>query len=122
MLMSFTEPLSITISGVTTPLPRVSDDKADGVYRSGDGRVELVANHQEGKRVRHTVRVNTSKIAADPFRDDQNVELSMSCYVVFDLPTVGYTGAEALASWKGLTTLLAASSDAMVVKLLGGES
>lgn len=120
--MSFTEPLSITISGSTIALPRVSDDKADGVYRSSDGRVELVADHQEGKRNRRTVRLNTSKIAADSYEEGMNVETSMSCYLVFDVPRAGYTNAEALANYKGLAALLAASSDLMITKLLGGES
>jgi len=48
----------------------------------------------------------------------------MSCYIVFDLPDsgIGFTNAEALANWKGLAALAAAGSDALMIKLLGGES
>jgi len=65
MPVSFTEPLAVTTSVGATTLPRVSDDKADGVYRSADGRTEITADHQEGKRTRRVLRLNTSKIAAD---------------------------------------------------------
>jgi hypothetical protein len=46
----------------------------------------------------------------------------MSVYSVFDLPPVGYTAAEALAIYTGFKTQLAASSDLLITKLLGGES
>jgi hypothetical protein len=46
----------------------------------------------------------------------------MSCYIVFDLPPAGYTSAEALAVYTGFKTQLAAGSDLLVTKLLGGES
>jgi hypothetical protein len=41
---------------------------------------------------------------------------------VFDTPKVGYSAAEILAVWAGFNTLLTASSNANVSKLLGGES
>jgi len=120
--MSFTDPQTITISAVTTPLPRVSvgDDKSE--YQSGDGLLTLSASHTYGKRTRRMVRFDTSKLAPDAFRPSENVKVSMSNYIVFDLPTAGYTPAEALAVWVGFKTQLAASSDALIVKLLGGES
>lgn len=43
-------------------------------------------------------------------------------YVVFDHPKVGYTSTEIVAAWAGLNTLLTATSNANVTKLLGGES
>jgi hypothetical protein len=46
----------------------------------------------------------------------------MSAYVVFDLPPTGYTPAEAKAIWDGFAAQLAASSGALVTKVLGGES
>lgn len=122
--MSFTEPISITVGGVTTPLPRTSVDEDRSEYTSADGAIQLSASHQYGKdRARRMIRIDTSKFAPDPFRPSENREVSMSCYMVFDVPAAGgYTNAEALAVFQGLKTLLSASSDAMVVKLLGGES
>jgi hypothetical protein len=122
MLMSFTDPLSVVISGTTTPLPRVSvgDDRSE--YASGDGLILLTASHDYGKRTRRVLRIDTSKLAADPFKPAENVRVSMSNYMVFDLPPAGYNPAEALAVYAGFKTLFTATSDAMIVKLLGGES
>jgi hypothetical protein len=120
--MSFTDPQTVTISAVTTPLPRVSVGDDESEYMSGDGLIKLTASHNYGKRTRRMVRIDTSKIAPDPYRAAENVKLSMSNYIVFDLPPVGYTAAEALAVWVGFKTQLIASSDALIVKLLGGES
>lgn len=120
--MSFSDPLSVTISGTTTPLPRVSvgDDKSE--YQSGDGLILLSASHDYGKRTRRVLRIDTSKLTADPFKPAENVKVSMSNYMVFDIPPAGYTPAEALAVYQGFKTLFTATSDAMIIKLLGGES
>jgi hypothetical protein len=114
--------LSVTISGVANSLPRVSSGEDKSEYQTGDGLIEVVASHDYGKRIRRTVRINTKKIAADPFKPTENREESMSCYMVFDLPKVGYTNAEALAVFAGFNALLTASSNALVSKVLGGES
>jgi len=46
----------------------------------------------------------------------------MATYLVFDIPPAGYSNAEALAVYTGFKTLFTASSDALIVKVLGGES
>lgn len=120
--MSFTDPLSVTISGVTTPLPRVSVGDDTSEYLSADGLISVVASHQYGKRTRRMLRLDTSKITPDPFNTAQNVKVGMGNYLVFDLPSAGYTNAEALAVYTGFKTLFTASTDALIVKLLGGES
>jgi hypothetical protein len=120
--MSFTDPQTVTISGATTPLPRVSVGDDESEYQSGDGLIKLTASHNYGKRTRRMVRLDTQKVSADPYKPTENVKLSMSNYIVFDLPAVGYTPAEALAIWIGFRTQLTATSDALIVKLLGGES
>jgi hypothetical protein len=120
--MSFSDPQSITISGTTTPLPRVSTGVGQSVYTSADGLVSLSASSAYGRRTRRNIRLDLAKITADPFIPAQNQKLSMSVYTVFDLPPVGYTNADALAAWVGYRTALAATSDALISKLLGGES
>lgn len=120
--MAFSDPQSITISGVTTSLPRVSSGEHSGIFSSADGTIDLTASHAYGRRTRRVLRVDHSKISADPFLPAQNTEVSMSCYMVFDLPRVGYTNAEALAVYNGFKTLYTASTDAAIGKLLGGES
>lgn len=120
--MSLTDPQSVTISAVTTSLPRVSVGDDVSEYQSSDALIRLLASHQYAKRTRRLIRIDTSKITSDPFRPSENVKVSMSNQLIFDLPPAGYTAVEALAVWTGFKTLLTASSDAAVVKLLGGES
>jgi hypothetical protein len=98
----------------------VGDDASE--YLSGDGLLKLSASHDYGKRTRRLLRIDASKLTADPFKPAENVKVSMAFYVVFDLPPAGYTAADALAVYQGHKTLFSASSDAMIVKLLGGES
>lgn len=120
--MAFTDPLSITISGTTTALPRISVMEDESIYQSGDGLIQVQASHDSGKRYRHLLRVNHSKLAPDPFRPTENVKVSMSNYIVFDVPVAGYTAAEQLAVYVGFQTMYKATSDALITKLLGGES
>jgi len=120
--MSFTDPQSVTISGTTTSLPRVSVEENESQYQSADGLILLTASHQLGKRVRRVLRLDTSKITSDPFRPSENVKVSMSNYIVFDLPLAGYTNTEQLAVYTGFKGLYTAATDALIQKLLGGEN
>jgi len=61
-------------------------------------------------------------LTTDPFKPSENVKVSMGYYLVFDLPPAGYTAAEALAVYTGFSALYSATSNAMITKLLGGES
>jgi len=120
--MAFTDPQSITISGSTISLPRTNVGNRSAEYESADGLVKLSASHALGRRERDVLRIDHSKITTDPFIPAQNSKVSMSCYMVFDLPPVGYTDTEALAVYTGFKGLFTASSDALITKLLGGES
>jgi hypothetical protein len=122
MLMAFTDPQTITISGVTTPLPRVSTEGDEVTYQSADGLIQMLASHDRGKRIRHLLRINHSKLTADPFIPAENVKVSMSNYIVFDVPVVGYSAAEQLAVYTGFKTQYTAAADAIITKLLAGES
>jgi hypothetical protein len=123
--MSFADPQSVTFPAPlagTISLPRVSVGNYSATYVSADGLVSLAASSQIGSRTRRVLRLNHAKISADPFLPAQNVEKSRSCYMVFDLPAVGYSNAEELAVYTGLKTAMSASSDLLITKLLGGES
>lgn len=120
--MAFADPQSITISGTTTPLPRVSSGQNGSEYMSADGLLKLSAQSAYGRRTRRVLRLDHSKISADPYLPAQNVKVSMSNYIVFDTPPAGYANADILAVYVGLKTLFSASSDAAISKLLGGES
>jgi hypothetical protein len=122
--MALADPQTITIapaSALSLPRTGVGVNKSD--YVSADGLVKLSAAHTYGRRTRRVLRVDHSKIAPDPFRPAENVKVSMSCYIVFDLPPTGaYTNTEALAVYTGFKGLFTASSDALITKVLGGES
>jgi hypothetical protein len=68
------------------------------------------------------LRLDHSKVTADPFIPSNNTKVSMSNYIVFDVPLAGYTNAEALAVYTGFKTQFTAASDALISKILGGES
>jgi hypothetical protein len=120
--MSFADPQSVTISAVPISLPRTSVGEDVSEYVSADGLYQLTASHKYAKRTRRMLRFDASKITTDPFHTSENVKVSMSVYMVFDLPPAGYTGVEALAVYAGYKTAISASSDLLITKLLGGES
>lgn len=120
--MAFTDPQSITISGNAISLPRVSSGNGNSSYQSADGLVVVTASNAYSRRTRRVLRVDHSKITADPFIPAQNSKVSMSNYIVFDLPAAGYTNAEAKAVYDGFKAMFTASTDALITKLLGGES
>lgn len=121
--MALADPQSVTI-GSAVSLPRTGSGLNAGAFTSSDGNAKLEISHQfsRNSRVRRTARLTHRKIAADPLAADRNLEYSMTTYVVFDVPLVGYTVAEAVQVGTGLTTWLTASTNANMTKVLGGES
>jgi hypothetical protein len=119
--MAFSDPQSLTINAVATSLPRTAFGTNNGAFTSPDGAVKLTISHQNGKRNRHVIRVDSSKIAADPFVATVNQKVSMSAYVVMDVPASGYTQAEQKQIVDALTAYLTASTGANVSRVLGGE-
>lgn len=120
--MSYTDPQSVTINAIAISLPRVGSGVNTGSFSSNDGLTKLSVAHQYAKRIRRTVRLDQSKVAADPLVGGSNVPYSMSAYLVIDMPLTGYTVAEAKLIIDGLTLYLTASSGARVTQLLGGEN
>lgn len=120
--MALSDPQSIKIGGTTISLPRTSTKASESTYTASDGLTRLTLSTTRGKRNRQVVRVDVTKITADPFIPAQNTEVSMSFYMVFDRPLVGYTNAEALAVAVGLIEAATASEDSVLTKLLGSES
>lgn len=116
----FTDPQSVTIATVATPVPRVGVAGNGSTYSSANGDVKLVINHQQGKRNRRTVRLDFRKTAADPLLDGVSREYTMSAYIVIDHPSVGYNSTEVVANVKALTDYLATSG--LVARIYGGES
>lgn len=120
--MALSDPQSIKISGVTTSLPRTSTGDHTSTYEAADGNTVLKLSTVENRRNRQTVRVDLTKITADPFIPAQNTEVSMSMYLVIDRPLVGYTNAEALAGLVGFIESITSTENTILKKLLARES
>lgn len=120
--MALADPQSIKISGTTTSLPRVTTSGSSSSYESADGTITVTLSTQNGSRKRQTWRVDVNKFTSDPFIPAQNVEVSMSFYIVFDRPVTGYSNTEALAVAVGAIEALTGTEDSILKKLLGGES
>jgi len=114
----FADPASVTIAAVPSTLPRVDVGAMKAVYRKEDGTIKLIISHTEGKRNRHSVRLDIEKIAVDPL-SAENFTASMSAYLVVDVPISGYTASEARDVALGLTAWL---SSANLLKVMGFES
>jgi hypothetical protein len=123
--MSFSDPQSVTYPApisATVSLPRVSTGDGKSIYQSADGLTKLTASNLYSKRTRRLLRLDYTKISADVFLPATNVQKNMAAYLVFDLPTTGFTNAEELAVYSALKGAMTASTDALINKLLGGES
>lgn len=120
--MALSDPQSVTINAVAISLPRTGSNGNASTYGSNDGLVQESVSHRLGRRNRRVVRIDHSKVAADPFVSGNNVKYSMACYVVFDVPPVGYTVTEQKQVVDGFLAQLNASSGALITKILGGEN
>jgi len=119
--MAFADPQSVTINAVAIPLPRTSFGANTGAFQSADGLTKLSVSHTYGSRTRRLIRLDSSKIAADPLLAGVNVKASMSCYLVVDQPLVGYDSTATKLVTDGFLAYLTASSGAKMTQLLGGE-
>lgn len=120
--MAFTDPQTVTINAIAKVLPRTSTAANAGIFTKDDGDVKLSISSAYGKRTRRTARIDNRKTAQDPLFPVQNTAYSMSCYIVCDVPLVGFTVAEQKQVVDGFLAWLSASSGAAITKLLGGEN
>lgn len=129
----FTDPLSLTPGALfdagAVSLPRVSQLGSVSAYQAGPLSVNagsllrVSASHQYGKRTRRVLRCDYSDNAGSTLVSGTTSPRSMSCYVVFDIPSAGqFTVAGQLALFNGLKGTWSASTDALMTKFLNGES
>lgn len=85
--MSFSD-FSITWNAVAKVLPRVSTSENRGEYALTvtEGDLKGSIGHLYNKRTRRTARFDLSAISADPLLTGAYVPVSMSAYVVLDVP------------------------------------
>jgi len=120
--MAFADPQSVTIAGGAISLPRVSSGNGNGAFQSADGTTKLSAAHTYGRRTRRMIRLDASKIAADPLLAGVNVKASMSAYLVLDTPETGYDKNQIKEVADAFLAFLTASSGAKLGQFIGGES
>jgi hypothetical protein len=121
--MALSDPQSITLNSVANSLPKVSVGDMKSTYQKDDATVKLSVQHNVGKTTtRRVVRLDTTTIAADPLLPDVNRVVPFAAYLVVVSPNVGMSLATQKDAVKGLITQLTASSDAVLTKVLGGES
>lgn len=120
--MAFADPQTITINAVAKVCARTEQDP-QGIFITSDGLVkETIGQSVSGKdRFRRLIRIDDKKIAANPFDSTLNAYYNMACYMVVDVPSVGYTVAEQKLVVDGFLAYLTASSGAKITQLLGGE-
>lgn len=122
--MALADPQSVTIGGTAISLPRVSSSGSTSVYQSADGNTKLTVTSSTGRRFRRTARLDHKKIAGDPLVPATNTTFSMSAFLTYDVPPVGYTVAQQKEVGDGLTAWLNTGTGTAntTTKVLGGES
>lgn len=122
IVMAYADPQTVTINAVAQTLPRIGSGPSSGLFQKDDAMYKLSVNHAYGKRTRHQLRLDAQKTAADPLNPTSNLPYNMACYLVVDVPIMGYTVAEQKQIVDGLTLYMTASSGARITQLLGGEN
>ncbi|DAD50480.1 coat protein [ssRNA phage Gerhypos.4_24] len=129
----FTEPLSMTpgagFHAGAVSVPRVSQQGSVSIYQAGPLSVnpgsllKITASHQYGRRTRRVLRADYADNAGSTLITGTTAPRSLSAYVVLDIPSAGqFTVSDQAAFFNGLKGLWSATSDAVLMKLLGGES
>lgn len=119
----FLDPQTMTIAGVSTPLPRTPSQNSNriGQFSSADGlNVLSIRQDSTNARFRREIRISRKKVAADPI-SALNKEVSASVIIVVDEPKNGFNDADLTDLYTALTALLAAGGNAKLSQLLGGE-
>lgn len=118
--MSLADPQTITI-GSAISLARVSDDGYKSQYFSSDRLVRETVSSQYSTgtagRTKTLFRVDKDVVAVDPI-SALNKSLTGSVYVVCDFPLFGYTTADKIAMFTGMSTQLTATSNLVLTKIL----
>lgn len=117
----FSDPQSVTVSGVAKTLPRVSAGEYTGLFRASDGAYNLSVKHTAGKKDRSVISLESRKIGANPLDPTRNLPFSARAYVVLEAPggNVGFTSTELEDITKALAAYLTAAN---VTKFVGKES
>lgn len=118
--MALADPQAVTIDGTAYTLARLPGEKGRQPYTNADGTISLVTLQSSGKRKRSAVRIEKRKVATDPLTSINSYQ-DAAVYVMFDRPIVGFTNDELVKIFAGLSATMTASTNALTLKVLGGE-
>lgn len=120
--MALADPQALTI-GSALSLPSLQISPTTTVYQTSDGQVALTVSQTIGKdTINSMVRVDKTVIAADPI-STLNKSLTGSVWFVFKFPikNFGFTEADKIAIFTGLSGQLTAATNTVLKKVLSGE-
>lgn len=120
--MSYTDPITITVNAVPYVCACVEINGSNKVYKDPTDVMKISVSHLTTKagRTSRMVRVDLTKISADPFTPTVNRSVTETVQTIINEPADGmFSNAELLNLKKGLA---AWETDANVNKLLAGES
>lgn len=120
--MAFADPQVVTVSAVAQTMARTAPGSFEGRFVTADGLYVLGIKHRLSNRPRDEIRLDVTKVAADPLLAGVNARKSLSVYLAVDAPDFGFTTVEKKAVVDGFLAYLTASSGAKVTQLLGGEN
>lgn len=120
--MALATPQSVNIGGAIS-LPSTQAFPLQTIYESADGTVKMTVSQAIGKdTINSMVRVDKTVIAADPI-SSLNKSLTGSIWFVFKFPikNFGFSEADKIAIYAGLTGQLEASTNAVLKQVLAAE-
>lgn len=117
----FGSSLTVVINSISKTLASVATGDRTATYESSADGLTAKITHVVGKRNRHTVRLDVDKIATDPFVAGNSNPVSMSAYLIIDVPRgSAFSLAEQKLNAKGLVDWLGTSTN--LDRVLAGES
>lgn len=130
--MALSDPQSVTITGFNggsaISLPRTQDERFRSVYSSSDNNTVLTVSHSPSGTmgtanfvVQSMIRLDVTKVAADPYNADRFISQTASVWLVVRKPAFGFTAADYTNMVAALFALLSASTYSVTTKLVGGE-
>jgi hypothetical protein len=123
--MAFSDPISFNPGSGAVNFPRIWSEGGTSKYRlieSDEDQYDITVSHTEGKRKRSVIRVDQKLLVNGFFDPTISNWASGSLYLVSDRPLYGIADSVQADIFTGLNTLLSASTNANLLKWLGGQS
>lgn len=121
--MAFADPTTITYSGTAYPLNRTGSGSGVGEFRDVDGKLNLRIQHTTTAKGRSKdgASLRIEKIATDPLVTTVNRPYSQTVTISLDSERA-WTTNEKRDAVLAIVTALTANTNALLLKLIGGES